>query len=65
MALPLRGIAGRHMHVAGGLHPHLDPLVGRDAGALDKECDAGAAEDSLLARRRLAALHARVVECLQ
>ena len=65
MALPLRGIAGRHVHVAGGLHAHLDPLVRRDAGPLDIEGDACAAEDALLALRRLASLHARVTERIE
>ena len=65
MALPLRRITGRHVHVAGGLDAHLDPLVRRDAGALDEEGDADAAEDPLLAFRRLAALHARIVERIE
>ena len=62
--LPLRGVAGRHVDVAGGLNAHLDPLVGRDAGTLD-EGDAGAAEDPLLALGGLAALHAGVVERIE
>ena len=50
------------MHVAGGLHADLDSLVGRDAGALDEEGDADAAQDALLAFRRLAPFHARIIE---
>ena len=62
MALPLGGIAGRHVHVAGGFHAHLHPFVGRDARALDEKSDAGAPEDALLALRRLTPFDPRIVE---